>query len=119
MRIDLEGEMEMVDFIKNFAKIKASNIAKQNKIDYSNVKKATSRESKIELLYREIRKRIFAILLLENLTEQEKNAINDLYELILDIKKDCEKDTQKVIITIDFKDVENIYCLLEIFKEFL
>ena len=104
----------MKEFIRNFAKIKATKIAKENSLDYSNIKKGTSTSSKVEELYKEIRKRIFTILLLENLSEEEKESIKNLERFLLNVNKN-----NSAVITIDYNDVRDFYKIYKIFEEFL
>ena len=99
----------MINFIQNFAKIKPSLIAKDRNYDYGNIKNGVAKTSKIQDLTREIKKKIFTIFLIENLTDEEILAIQD-------ISKDILQTNEYVL---DSKDINNIYLVYKIFKEFV
>lgn len=99
----------MINFLKNFSSIKPSIIAKENKIDYSNVKRGIAKDSKISLMYNEIKKKIFTILLIEVLSDEEINALKDINSEILERKE----------FVLDSLDLNNIYIVYKIFGEFL
>ena len=99
----------LINFLKNFSKIKPSIIARENKIDYSNVKRGLAKDSKINLMYKEIKKKIFTILLIEVLSDEEINAIKDVRDEIIERKE----------YVLDSMDLNNIYIVYKIFGEFI
>lgn len=102
----------MVEFIKNFSKIKASNIAKEQKIDYCNIRRGVAKESKTEKLYKIIKKKIYTILLIEVLTDEEIEALKE-------IKKDIIDKSVNNLNILDSIDINNIFIVYKIFKEFI
>lgn len=101
----------MRSFIENLSKIKMTKIAKSNKLEYTNIKTRKAKKEDIEYFEKEIKKRLIALFLLENLNEKEKSSIINLSILIKEKLK--ENDT---LYTIDTRDVIDIYNLLRIFE---
>lgn len=102
-------------FIKLFSKIKPSIIAKEIKIDYSNVLNGKAKTEKIELLDKELKKKIFGALIYENLLPREKEALKEIHDLLGSYKS----DVNNAFYTIDSIDVINIKILINIFEEYI
>lgn len=101
----------MSNFIKNISGIKLTNIAREYKLDYSNIIKETAKKEDIIFFDNEIKKKIIALFLSEYLNEDEKNAINNLKALLsVKIK---END---IYYTIDQKDINDILILLKLIE---
>lgn len=98
-------------FLKNFAKIKPSIIAKENKIDYSNVIQNKGKESNLKRIEKEVKKRLAIINLIENLDETEIESIRNLNLEIIDKYKEGD--------FINSFDIQYIYNVYKIFKEFI
>lgn len=101
----------MRSFIENLSKIKMTKIAKLNKLEYTNIKTRKAKKEDIDFFEKEIKKRLIALFLLENLNEKEKSSIINLSILLKDKIKN--NDT---LYTIDERDVIDIYNLLKIFE---
>ena len=100
----------MANFIKDMSKIKMCKMAKKYKLDYSNILKNKAKKEDIEFFDKEVKKKLFSILLYENLQEDDKKAINNI-KILLDTKS---KESE-VFYTIDQKDMNDIMLLYKIF----
>jgi len=100
-------------FLKNFAKIKPSIIAKEKKIDYANVIQNKGKESNIKRIEKEVKKRLAVINLVENLDDFELKSIKNLYTQIIKINKDFG--------IYEFSEIDFVYikCVYDIFKDFI
>ena len=101
----------MANFIKNISKIKMTKIAKEYKLDYSNILKEKAKKEDIIFFDNEIKKKIIALLLYDYLTDAEKNAITNIDTLLK--TKILENDLQY---TIDQKDINDIYLIIKILE---
>lgn len=107
----MKGKIKMHSFIENLSKIKMTKIAKLNKLEYTNIKTRKAKKDDIDFFEKEIKKRIIALFLIENLNEKEKSSIINLSILIKQKLKEND-----ILFTIDQRDVIDIYNLLKIFE---
>lgn len=104
----------MLSFLKNFSKIKPSLIAKEKNVDYSNIIKGTSSNYNINEITKEVKKKLLVCFLLENLSEEEKNAFYCLkkeFKTLIDENQD--------LYIIDQNTINDIYIIIKIFMEFI
>lgn len=100
----------MSNFLKRISKIKMTKIAKEKKLDYSNILNNKAKKEDIDFFEKEIKKKIIASLLYENLSEDEKKSLNEIKNLLT--IKSKEND---IFYTIDQKDINDIMLLYKIF----
>lgn len=100
----------MDDFLKRFSKIKMTNIAKEHKLDYSNIIQKRAKKEDINFLEKEVKKKTLSILLYENLNQDELNALSELKSFIEN------RNQTDIYYTCDQKDINNIYILYKIFE---
>ena len=101
----------MANFINKISKIKITKIAKENSVDYSNAIKGTAKKEDNEKVEKEVKKKIFSILLYENLSSKEKDAVRELKETLKEVKT-----SEGIFYTIDEKDIINIYSIISLFE---
>ena len=106
----------MLNFIRNFNKIKPSNIAKNYDIDYSNLISGRLSHEKEKIIYDELYKRILGLLINDTLDENQKNAIDNLKSLV---EGDTEKENCYTLYTISQNEINSIYILLELLGVYL
>lgn len=108
----------MLNFIKNFNKIKPSNIARDYNIDYSNLINGKLKDEKEKIIYDELYRRILSLLINESLDENQKAALENLKELVTKETED-EKENCFTLYTISQLEINSIYTLLEILGVYL
>lgn len=100
----------MSNFLKRISNIKMTKIAKNKKIDYSNVIRGKAKKEDIDFFEKEIKKKIISSLLYENLSEDELKALNNI-KILLEVKT----KENEIFYTIDQKDINDIMLLYKVF----
>ena len=102
----------MGNFIKDIAKIKLTQIARKNKLDYSNIIKEKAKKEDIEKFEKELKKEILISLVKENLNDIEKVSFLELRDFFNNAFSDYHD-----YYTIDQSTLNSIYILYKIFEE--
>lgn len=92
----------MANFIKDIANIKLTKIAKDNKLDYSNIIKQKAKKEDIKKFEKELKKELLIALVKENLSEDEKIALLDIKDflsntMMYDNVYTCDQNTMNSI----------------------
>ena len=101
----------MSNFIKDIANIKLTKIARDKKLDYSNIIKEKAKKEDIETFEKEIKKEILVSLLKENLSEIEKSSIKEIEKIIY--YDDRQNDSGYYIDQIGFNAIYVLYKIFE------
>ena len=101
----------MSNFIKDIANIKLTKIAKDKKLDYSNIIKQKAKKEDIETFEKEIKKEILVSLLKENLNEIEKNSLEEIKKIIY--YDNIQDDNYYYIDQIGFNAIYVLYKIFE------
>lgn len=101
----------MSNFIKDISNIKLTKIAKENMLDYSNIRKEKAKKEDIEKFEKELKKKILISLIKENLNPIEHIALLDIRDFLNYSQDD------RGIYTIDQNVVNSIYILYKLFEE--
>ena len=107
--------MKMSNFIKDIANIKLTKIAKDKKLDYSNIIKEKAKKEDIEIFEKELKKELLIALVKENLSTVEKNALEEIKSFITyDVY--TSKELYDSTYVVDQTTYNAIYILYKIFE---
>ena len=101
----------MSNFIKDIANIKLTKIARDKKLDYSNIIKEKAKKEDIETFEKEIKKEILVSLLKENLSEIEKSSIEEIKKILY--YDNMQNDNTYYIDQIGFNAIYVLYKIFE------